>query len=105
MGYQGPKITAPVSFRIALPAKQKADGLRKVWDAIAAAKGENLDDKGKAVPLDISHVFRTVLERGLDEEVAQITGGKGFPPADDEKAWAELLRSVTTSLKSASKSR
>ena len=48
-----PKITATVSFRIALPAKQRAEANRRIWNRIAAEKGENLDDDGKEVENDL----------------------------------------------------
>lgn len=99
MSYQPPKISSQVSVRVDLAYKKKAEGIRKCWEEIARVKGDlkTDDEKNPEVEVEIAHVWRELLESKVDEEVAQLTNGKGFPPLEDEKAWNELLRSVPTS--------
>lgn len=105
MGYEPPKISSQVSIRIALAYKAKGEGIRRAWDETAAARGENIDEDGKAVELEIAHVWRTLLEQKVDEEVAKLTGGAGFPALDDEKAWAELRAKIRAGVLKAKSSR
>jgi hypothetical protein len=95
LSYTAPKITATVSFRIALPAKQKAEAIRRIWNRIATEKGDNVDDDGKEVELDPSHIYRSVLEKGIDLELSShLPAGESVPSLDDAKAWDALLDAV-----------
>ena len=98
MAYQAQKISVPISFRIGVVAKAKAEGIRRCWAAIAKVKGEDVNDKGEVVEMDPSHVYRTLLEQRIDEEVASLTGGRGFPAADDQKSWDAVLKSIADSI-------
>ncbi len=95
MSYQPAKIASQVSIRVDVAMRAKAEGIRRLWQAIAAAKGENLDDEGNPVEMEVAHVWRSLLEQRLDEEVASFVGELGFPRLDDEKAWDALARKVT----------
>ncbi len=94
MAYQAPRISSQVSVRVDVAMRNKAEGVRKCWEAISRAKGENLDDKGEEVPMEVAHVWRSLLEQRLDHEVAEFTGGLGFPRLDDKQAWDALLKTV-----------
>lgn len=105
MGYQPPKISSQVSVRIAVAYKNKGEGIRRCWEETARERGELADDEGKEVKLEIAHVWRSLMEQKIDEEVAKLTGGQGFPPSDDKKAWTELLAKVRESVAKAKNAR
>lgn len=105
MSYTRPKIPTQVSLRIDLSYKTKGEGVRRVWEETARARDELKDDEGNEVELEISHVWRELLQQKLDEEVTKLTGGAGFPALDDKKAWAELLATVRESVAKAKNSR
>lgn len=101
MSYQAPKIPSQVSVRVDVAMRNKAEGIRRCWNAIAHARAEDLDDEGNEVEIEPAHVYRSCLEQRLDEETATLTGGQGFPRLDDEKAWEQLLKAVVVGVANA----
>lgn len=99
MAYQPPKISSQVSVRVDLAYKKKAEGIRRCWEEIARVKGDlkTDDEKHPETKVEIAHVWRELLESKIDEEVASLTGGSAFPPAEDAAAWTELLKSIAAS--------
>ena len=99
VSYQPPKISSQVSVRVDLACKKKADGIRRLWEAIARERGDlKTDDKDNPeTTVEMAHVWRQLLERVVDEELSQLTNGRGIPPTEDVKAWADLEKSVVAS--------
>ncbi len=99
VSYKPPKISSQVSIRVDLTYKKKAEGIRRCWEEIARAKGdlETDDEKKPEATVEIAHVWRELLEEAVDKEVAFLTGGRGFPVADDKEAWRDLLKSIPVS--------
>lgn len=98
MSYTPPKSPSQVSIRVDNAYKRKAEGIRRIWAEIAKAKGEDVgvDDAGKIkhIETEIAHVWRSLLEAKVDEEVSSLTEGAGFPPLEDEQAWTAVLKKI-----------
>lgn len=88
MGYTPPKITTQVSFRVEVTVKDKLLQVRRAWEAIAKARGDDPEQ------IDDAHVGRSLLGRVVDEEIADLTSGSSLPELDDEQGWAEFDKAV-----------
>ncbi len=102
MSYTPPKSPSQVSIRVDNSYKRKAEGIRRCWAEIAKAKGEDVvtkdDGSTEKIETEIAHVWRSLLEAKLDEEVSTLTEGEGFPQLEDKAAWAEVLKRISAGI-------
>ncbi len=101
MTYTPPKSPSQVSIRVDNAYKRKAEGIRRCWAELARLRGDDKvakdDGTFEHVETDLAHVWRTMLEAKVDEEVAALIGdGVAFPPLEDEKAWADLYVKIAS---------
>ncbi len=107
VSYQPPPRSAQVSVRVDLACKKKAEGIRRLWEAIARERGDLKTDDAKEpeTTVETAHVWRKLMERAVDEELSQLTGGKSLPDEDDDASWIALEKSVVATYAAARKSK